>query len=414
MRSLARPGSPVLLASFFVLLWVASTRLLVKEARLGWHIADGWNLMYQAATNAFNYPEFGFVRRGLAGTLIFWSGLDPLSGSVALHLVSAASLAALGCWLIHRSGRGVLEQAVHAGVLLVLVMFWAEDAGRIDMAVATLLAAGAMALHARRPVWAALALVLALAVHENGFIFGLPLALAVVLGQGRDAWRDRRGALMAGVGVIALVTLAYAFFDRLPRASNAEIAETIRGRLPTHVLVEWAIYFATSGMRGVRASICQNLEINPNYGLQIVCAMVVLAVATTCLAGRDRRAWPLVALAALPPLAFLIAVANDMSRWTMLACFNAWLITLLRPSGAAVPPAAHWRVPMLRFALVGVLLVLSHPKVPLRAPIPIYSPSPFLEYLAMRAGAPTTPDVGVALEHCDPAWREVLQQRGRR
>jgi hypothetical protein len=403
---LIRPAHGGFFLLFFAALLLAASRLLIKEARGGWRLTETWNLLYQSATIAFNYVEFGFVRRGLSGTLIYLSGLPQVAGTVAFHLLSAACLAAAGCWLIRQSRQSAAVQAVHAGVLMVLMMCWGEDAGRTDMAVAALLAGSVLGLQARRPVLAALALITALAVHENGFIFGVPM-LGVLLLTRRLPVQPKRGLTVA-LTLLAAVAMAYAFFDRFPRASNAEISAAIHSKLPNHLLVDWAIYYALGGVRGVSTSICQNLS-NPNYPLFLVAGLLVIGTAIAALAGRKWSVWWPSLLAALPPFIFLYLAANDMARWTALACFNAWLVSIAAPAQPLPGRSRSWL--LVHLGVVAVLLVLAHPRWPLKVAVPVYSPSPLIEALSIRLGGPVTPNVGVVIDRCDPGWRSVLDQR---
>lgn len=396
--------------TLFALLMLASTRLLVREAYRGWQVRESWELLYQAATLAVNYPEFGFVRRGLGGTLIYLSGLPQLTGTIVFHLLSAALVAGVGCALIAAHALERRAALLQAAVLLVLMLFWAEDAGRTDMAVAGCIGLACLAFVRGRPLLAAACLVVGLGVHESAFVYGLPLLLALGLAD-RRGWRLPRGRLLAAGLLIGAVAIGYAFFDHLPRADNAVVVATVRSRLGDHPLVDWAMYFALGGMRGVRTSICQNLEVDPNYALHVVSGLVVIAVGIFALLGSDRRRWGLALLAALPPYLFLSAVANDLSRWSWLACFNVWLLAVTGPAPAAARPR-RWLLVHLLAALA--LLLLAHPRRPVAISGRIYSPSPLIEALSIRLGGPVTPGPQVFLPACDPRWAEVLSERRRR
>lgn len=395
--------------ALFVLLMVAALRSVTKHWLAGWtRLQDDWVLLYQAATLGFNYVEFGFVRRGLGGTLIHWSGLSQIAGTVWFHVLSALGVSTLACLLLRRLRAPLTVKAAFSLILLSLVFFWGEDAGRTDIAVAALLVLATMNVAAGRPLIAAVCLGVALGFHESAFLFGLPLMLALVLAQRRQLTRSQRmRSAAAGAGLV-VIGLAYLMIDRLPHADNATMTEAIRSRLPSHVMVDWAIYFATSGSRGVLASVCQNIEVNPNYALLVASGLIVIAVVIVTLCGADRRAWKLAALACLPGYLLLCIVANDLGRWSTLACFTAWLFALARPDvHDAARPALH-AAPLVG-ALVFVLL--TNQKGPLRATIAVYTPSPPIEAVAIKLGRPQTPDVGVALQHCDPRWRDVLAQR---
>jgi len=410
-RWLAQPAPTWVWRALFALLMVCSARLVVGVFYRGWNPLYNWNFIYQAATDSFNYIQFGFVRRGLSGTLIYLSGLPQIYGTLVFHFVSAALVAGVVCIILRRSRETMQSLIAPVGVMVILMLCWAEDAGRTDPMTAALIAFAAVALVAGRAVAAAALLVVGLAVHETSFIYGLPLltGLLIALGsKGRPSGRQ----IVPAVLLLAVVTVTYAFFDHFPRASNAAMTEAIQERMPSHILVDYAIYFATSGMRGVVASMCQN-TLDPNYGLHFWSGLLILVMTTALLFGRRWRAWALSALVGFVPFLFLFIVANDMARWTVLACFNILLLRLLVPAlttGAPARAAAPMSVRQLAviFVSLGALLVVAHPKRPLKIRVPIYSPSPFIEGLSIRLGGQPTPDVGVALQQCDPDWRSVL------
>ena len=65
---------------FFVLLVALSTRLMASAVRRGVLLTEESPLLYHAATLGFNYFDFGFVRRGLAGSIVSLLGPDRLLG----------------------------------------------------------------------------------------------------------------------------------------------------------------------------------------------------------------------------------------------------------------------------------------------------------------------------------------------
>jgi len=386
---------------------VASAHFLVGEARAGWHVIERWTLLYQAATIGFNYFEFGFVRRGLAGTIVYLSGLPQLAGTVCFHLLSAAFVSAAGCRYLERVPGGRDRKLIFAFLLLSFVLFWAHDAGRTDMAVAGCLAMSAIQILDLKPLRAALWLIIGLAVHEASFIFGLPLALGLLLSDRRYAQMPPK-QLGTAIALLLAVTAVYLQIDKLPHVDNATATAIIRSRLPRHEVVDWAIYFATSGFRGVRTSICQSWEVNPNYLLHGVSGLAVIAVGTFAMGGTDVRVWKRTLLISLTPFLFLYALANDMARWSTLSCFCVWLVAVCQPARETWSNERHLAVHLM--AAVAFLL-LTYPKSPFPVLIPIYSPSPLIEGYSIRRGGPITPSVIPALEHCDPNWREVLNFR---
>jgi hypothetical protein len=393
----------------FVVLVVCACRVLIKTAWSGARLEDEGRLLYPAATLGIDYPEFGFMRRGLGGTLIHWSGLPQLSGTELFHVVSAALVAAVACRLVLSMRASVKERAVHVLVLIVVLLFWAEDPGRTDVAIAWLLGVIALAARAGRPVRAVLLLLVALAIHETGVIYGVPLAAVILMNAHRERGVARRGVSIAA-GLLACTLVGYLFFDRFPHVDNAIVAATVRSRLPRSEVVDWALYFGLSGVRGVRTSICQNWVVDQNYALHVLSGLLVIGFATFILVGTDRRLWRDATLASLPPYLFLCLVANDMSRWTMLAVASVWIVSACRVR--TTEDAGPRRFPASVLAVV-VLLVFTHPRRPLLVSHAVYMPSPLIEALSVKLGRPSTPGVDEALRRCDPNWLEVLDARGR-
>jgi hypothetical protein len=334
-------------------------------------------------------------------------------------VLSAAAVAGVACVLLARVVRPWPERAALAVLLIALMMRWAEDPGRTDIAVAALLGVAALAVLAGRPIAGALAVAVALFFHETGFVFGLPLFAGLWLDQGR--WRAIERRARVGVGaVLGFALLLYFAFDRLPRADAPTMVEVVRSHFPRHEYVDWAIYFAVSGARGVQTSLCQNAG-DPTYALHVGSGLLVIAIFIAILKRRGAPGWPAVLLVSVPPFLFLSVVANDISRWAVLAAFNVWLLCAALPGGVATggalrqgalpaPSAARSRPPsawVWRVALAVLLIPLIHPKTwPIEDPI--FAPTPVIERLARRLGGPATPRFAEVLVRCDPGWRTVL------
>ncbi|UUX94084.1 hypothetical protein [Aquabacterium sp. J223] len=394
------------MALAFVVLWFATGGLLVVEHRSG--DVDLRHLMYQAATASFSYTEFGAVRRGLAGTLIRATGLPQLPGLLAFHLGFGAVVSALAVSLVRRRGGPWREQLLFLLLLAALAAVWSTDIGRTDLAVAATLALAAMAMAAGRPLVAVGCVVVGLAFHETGFLYGVPLLAALAWQAG--ARRPPRRRLALGAALLGAVALGYLLIDRLPHADRLTMVQAIRARLPLDTalhtdMADWALYYALSGSRGVLTSICQNLHTDGNYGLHLVSGLAVIAAFVGLMAGRPGRAWAAPLLAGLPPYAFLAAAANDFARWTLLSCFVAWLVGVLRPGGG---PAAAGRAVRLRLEGALLLALLIYPSERFQVPMRVFSPLPIAERLSMRLGGPITPMPWAFLPACDRHWRDVL------
>jgi hypothetical protein len=399
----ARLSTRTELALLLCVLVLSSARLLVTSYWKGELFGPHSPLLYQASTLGFNYFEMGAIRRGLGGSLVHLLGHDQLRATAAFHLLSAMAVALAGCLNIARLNAPVATRALFAFVLVSIMLRWAEDAGRTDMAVAALLACAAWAVTRRMLVAASAFICVGLFVHETSVIYGVPLLIALM-------WKRRlssftRKSVWVAAAVFVVTFLAYAAIVLLPHADRHAMAEIVRAKLPPDRIVDWGIYFALSGVRGVQASICQN-RTDPNYWLHTVGGLAVIATMTLALARSVRSVrsmWVRAAIAALPPFFFMCLVANDTSRWTMLASFNAWLVMV-----STYPTAVTFRkLGMVAPVAAIAFLLLSHPK-PDKIDYPIYAGSPLIEQIAGKLKGPHTPNVEQALQRCDPGWHHVL------
>lgn len=381
---------------------VASARFAVPGLRSGSYDDVVLQVLYQAGTLAFNYVDFGAIRRGLGGSIAWALSADLVRGTIAFHFVFALSVASTIVWLFRGLTASPWTRCAFALTAAVVMTRWGGDGGRTDMAVATLLACTAIAFRCGRPALATAFVGVGLFVHESSLIFGLPLLAALV--QQRGGWsqmapRQRK----AGAGALAFALAAYAGMGLLPRADTATMVAAVRAKLIPHEHVEWAMYYALSGLRGVTTSLCQNLT-DPSYWVHPTSGLIVMAIAAAALLGRQRAQWGWALLAALPGFVFLCIVANDASRWAMFGCFNIWLV-------AASAPGMHPSRPgRLGFALA-ILLVPLVLYRPAGIEYRIYAPSPLLERVVRELGGARTPSVEEALARCDPSWAEVLGRR---
>lgn len=388
----------------FLLVWVASTRLIVKTALQGSLFGSDSPLLYQAATLGFNYFEFGAVRRGLGGTMTYLIGGDLLVATMLFHLTWAAAVAGGVVVLIRRMQAPMWVRLTYAIVVIAVMLRWAEDAGRTDMAIAALLAMATVAVQRGRLDVAVAFLSVGIFIHESAMIFGLPLLVALVYARG--GWASF--APRARIGAVAMFVLgiaAYASLGWLPQAGTQAMVDGVRAKFVPHEYVDWAIYFAVSGMRGVVTSICQNWT-DPSYFVHPFGGAVVLCLAWIALSWRKRDSWLAMAVAALPGFVFLCIVANDIARWTMFALFNIWLVGVTLRRGPGRPGIPPWASVAAALAIVP----LTHPK-PNKIEFPIYAGSPAIEWAVRKLHGPRTPSVQEALQRCDPQWRQVLGDR---
>jgi Glycosyltransferase family 87 len=394
------PGWPA--AAVFTLLVAVSAEYVFRWWATNTLTGTGSQMLYQASTMSFNYIDFGAIRRGLGGTIVRLLGDDRIVATVIFYLASAACVAAASCRLIFGRRRLRHDDVAPTLLLLALFMRWSADVGRSDLAVAALLAAATLAILNQRPVLACCAVSVGLFIHETSFIFGLPLLLALLLNGSR--WQTcSRGSLVGSASVLTAATALYLLMGRLPHADVATMVSTVRSTLPAHEHVDWAIYFAVGGMRGVAMSMCQNAT-DRTYVRHLLSGLLIVVLFIVCLGQwrSPRRSTAL--LASVPSFLFLAVVANDFTRWTVLASFNAWLFAV--GSGDASAPVSESAIWLRRLGAAAAIPLL----VPLTASVayPIYVPAPMIDSFAQRHGLSWTPSVADAFQRCDPGWRTVL------
>jgi len=113
--------------------------------------------------------------------------------------------------------------------------------------------------------------------HQTAIIYGLPLVVALAL---RDRqYRSLPLAKYVTASLILLIAVAvYIFTDKFPHASANTIISTIRNQLPKDELVDMALYFSLSGIRGVRTAMCHNAH-DPAYAVHLIEACILIALA---------------------------------------------------------------------------------------------------------------------------------------
>ena len=398
----ARPVGRRAAALLFVILTALSMRVLAIAVRRDTLLTEESPLLYNAATLSFNYFDFGFIRRGLGGSIVYVLGTDRLLATAAFHVLSAVCVSAAACWFVAKLRRPPLQTIALALLLVALIMRWAEDPGRTDMAVAAVIGLAAIAAVAGRPVLACLCVAVGLAMHETSFVFGIPLLAGLWLDQARRRNFSAR-AVLGSVAILLAGLVAYLSFERLPHADPQAMADVVRSRLPRHEYVDWAIYFAISGTRGVSTSLCQNAG-DPTYLMHVVTGVLVIALFILTLRDRQGPSVQAALVVSVPPLLFLSVVANDISRWALLAAFNVWVLCAADPGERAPSRAA---LAWLQVCLAALIVPLIHPRTG-RIADPIFAPTPVIERIAQDLGGAQTPRFAMVLTRCDPGWHSVL------
>jgi hypothetical protein len=407
MPTAGRASSPLastreLIALGFLLALATATPLIRYRLYYGDIFAPFEPRLYQVAVLAFNYFEFGPIRRGLAGSIVYLLGHDILKASTWFYLLSAGAVALPVVWLYRTLALPRLPRCAFAVTIVAIMLRWAGDIGRTDMLVAAGIAAAAIATTHGRLGLAALMLGIGLMIHETSLIFGAPLLLAILMRPG--VWSALSTASKwQGAAALLLSVAVYAGMPHLPHASDTIMSEVVRAKFAPTKYVDWAVYFALSGSRGLRADLCQNWE-DPTYWMHPAGGLLLVALTTMALGWNLRREGALTALATVPPFIFLSIVTNDISRWAMFAMFSVWLLHAVPHRREGHRTITEWQALLVAVAL----LVLTSDELGgwLR---PIYSPSPVLERIAVRLfRTPVTPSVEQALKKCDPTWLDFV------
>ena len=139
----------------------------------------------------------------------------------------------------------------------------------------------------------------------------------------------------------------------------------------------------------------------------------MIAIFIALLRNGARPSLPAALLAAVPPFLFLSVVANDLSRWTVLAALNVWLLCAVgagEPAADAVGAVPRpWPWSALRIGAAMLVIPLVHPKTwPIEDPI--FSPAPVIDRAAQEVGEAQN----AALSRRPGALRRGLAQRARR
>lgn len=168
--------------------------------------ALAWNMTHYHVS----YQEFGFLRRGLVGSLVapvFAALADGGAGEYAVMLgidvTLCLALAITAAWLFLPVDSAAPGQRFFAGAILIApvgMMQLGHDAGRLDHMNFALLALAAYAVSRGRVALAAGLVVAALLVHEAALFYGVPVVVALAL--------HRSGVAAATIALPALATAA--------------------------------------------------------------------------------------------------------------------------------------------------------------------------------------------------------------
>jgi hypothetical protein len=395
IRDWTRPGYRSSLILFTFLCLVFATVKVVHVYHSGSFI-----YRYLLAILAINYFDFGAVRRGLAGSILYLSGLDLTTASVLFYIATNVVFIAEATWIAARRNWTIRPNSAPFVLVLVAILgLWAKDTGRTDAFIAMLLAPAAVAAMSGRLAITSLLMIIGLFAHETSFIYGIPLVAAVLLSQSRlKLLLSPQGMLAAAL--LLCGTALYASLSHLPHADVAQIVAGVRREVGVHPDSDSALFVTLGGERGINAAMCMSF-FDPNFLVHGLTALVMIGICTFALAGTAPRLWASCLLAALPPFIFLWIIALDNARWVTLSLFNIWLV-------CAPPKQGEIRYGRARLAFAAVLVLLNAP-IPFGYNHGVYATSPLVDAIVGELNYAYRPGADWAVfERCDPDWRSLI------
>ena len=354
---------------------------------------------YQRAVLAFNYFELGAIRRGLAGSIVHLLSPDILIATTVFFFASAFAVCVLTSRLFARLVLPWPQQLAFLGVMVAIMLRWAEDICRTDMAIAALLGAATLAVLRGRLVVAVLFVCVGVFIHELSFVFGLPLIAALLTRSRLESVSKRQK--WAAVLVLVVTVLLYLALVANQTVDVPTMVRVVRSKFEPSEHVDWAIFIAVSGARGLALNLCQN-RLDPAFRIHVIGGLLAIACTVWAIGSPTRRKWASVSVVAIAPFVFLTVVANDMGRWALLACFNVWLVAAAEDGAARSHERARfWPLG----ASVALLLLLQ---ADFDRSDTVHKPSPLLEAAGRVFAHKYTMPFEEVLRRCDPTWRDLL------
>ena len=230
---------------FIVIVVAESLRAPLYLARNG-RLADifEWGGLYNRAVLGFNYFELGAIRRGLAGSIVYLLSPDILVGSTAFFYLSAFAVCVATALLFARLKLAWPQRLAFLIAMAAIMLRWAEDIGRTDMAIAALLAAATLAAMRAKFLAAVLFVCIGLFIHELSFIFGIPL-IGALMADGRleKVGRNEKWAIVLAIAVTASLYVAVIAF---PSVDMPTMVRVVQSKFEPSDPVDWAIFIAVS------------------------------------------------------------------------------------------------------------------------------------------------------------------------
>lgn len=291
-----------------------------------------------------NYVDFGFVKRGMVGTLLQATGGAP---GVWLVRYIALGMGIAVCFLASRFLSALKKPAGNAGFFLLaaFILFnpatfanMGYDLGRFDQLLITCSLGTLYFISKNNPWPAAIISVLALLIHELYILVFFPILLYVAVfhsGFGRKQ-------VLALVLPVAAAALLLFLFGKIEGQSVEQIAETfaaVEGFNFSNYGIIWKrtlesnIRYTLSYISRYESHIILKLSVGALYTLLVY---LLLAMITTY-NKLDWRGFVVILAASLP----LFFIAIDYSRWYALIIINGllyfgYLVLKERPDSFAI------------------------------------------------------------------------------
>lgn len=328
--------------------------------------------------------DFGYVKRGLLGTLLHPLILNKQPSEVREIVAMVASvvftLLAIALWLAARrvarvGGFGALSSLAFLASSGVIGM--ASTFGYLDHVLGGVTFLALVAVSSGRLALASLLCTFGLAVHELFLLYGLPVVFFAMCLRRSPAESPLRGWLPLLVTLmLPFAFLAYVYYAQTT-VSSYRVALLRAEMLSTRTLDEPAVgsvlYQLESSFRG---NFAQHARRFPEHVLDwkigriswpTVASLVASSAALLWSAGRARLV-PLAAFVSLAPLG-IHAFAQDASRFTYMAVVQSFFCLYAVVSGVrpTVPPRALPQT--IRAALMATALLAIAASVHWRAPL---------------------------------------------
>ncbi len=370
--------------------------------------------IYNRTVISTNYFQDGFVRRGLSGTITsLFSSSWTLSTLFFVGLSSISLILALSAVIRRLAVRTSYQIALYLSTVLALspqaFWGWSLDPVRTDMLVATSVTVCVVMWLGGHRAAAVTSLLAGLLVHETAIVFGAPLLILMMWHDQRSSLIDLRQSLLFTmllvIGVIVLLVSQH-FYS----APSDIIASHMRSRSPPdlssnsdHLL--WrdiAIYMSVSGSRGLMTAVCSNLEMNPQYWF-MGCAAFAVIWAHLYITRIGNYSLLSFCLVGIPPLIFMLLVANDTGRWLKLSALNIWLLQSFLLLRAPVLPMLTRRRAAIGLSLLAALVWMG--------PSRYFYVNDAAHALALRTGFADPPPLGLWMDRCASGWRADVYGR---